>query len=535
MIHDLAKGPLPQAAIEPLVVVGSGAAGIAIGLTLADRGRSVLMVESGPDVIDRDGLSGDDPLIEGDVAGQRYDGLVLGRARVLGGATQLWHGQCMRLNEIDLRRREWVADSGWPIDLGTLGSYYDAAERWFGLSGRGYGAGRWAEYPWVKPVPWSPNLLQHDFTEYTARPFLGSEYRARIADHPNLHLVLNATVSRVVVDGGRACGVEVADPSGGRHLVPAGSVALCAGGLENARLLQLSDPEGVGLGAGRQHTGRYLQDHPIIRTAQVHPHDHRVLRDRYISLRRGRDHLFPKVRLSPAVQEDQHLLDATAVFVHDYDDPGMAAARRLLLAARAKRIPPGALRDAVRASGVPLPLMRSAYRRLRFGLPADAVPSAVWLQIWLEQAPDPDRRIVLSARRNPLGLPRPEIRWNCTDEEIRTSRVFTRLIADELSRLHLATVSELEPMRDDEAWRSAVTDAFHPAGTTRMSKDPQNGVVDTDLQVHGVQHLFAVGSSVFPTSGYANPTLTIVAIALRAADYIESTVAARPSSLRRAG
>ena len=58
-----------------------------------------------------------------------------------------------------------------------------------------------------------------------------------------------------------------------------------------------------------------------------------------------------------------------------------------------------------------------------------------------------------------------------------------------------------------------------------MSDDPERGVVDANCRVHGVENLFVAGSSVFPTVGYANPTLTIVALASRLADHLKSQVA----------
>jgi choline dehydrogenase-like flavoprotein len=67
-----------------------------------------------------------------------------------------------------------------------------------------------------------------------------------------------------------------------------------------------------------------------------------------------------------------------------------------------------------------------------------------------------------------------------------------------------------------------MTGGKHHMGTTRMHVDPKQGVVDPDCRVHGVGNLFIAGSSVFPTGGYANPTLTIVALAIRLADHLKS-------------
>jgi choline dehydrogenase-like flavoprotein len=61
-------------------------------------------------------------------------------------------------------------------------------------------------------------------------------------------------------------------------------------------------------------------------------------------------------------------------------------------------------------------------------------------------------------------------------------------------------------------------------GTTRMALDPRRGVVDQDCRVHGVENLYIAGSSVFPTCGFANPTLTIVELALRLVDHLKHTL-----------
>jgi choline dehydrogenase-like flavoprotein len=121
----------------------------------------------------------------------------------------------------------------------------------------------------------------------------------------------------------------------------------------------------------------------------------------------------------------------------------------------------------------------------------------------------------LARTRDSLGLQQAVVHWRCDDEELATTRRLTRWIAEDLERLGIARVRELPAMWDDGAWRASVRDGFHPAGTTRMADDPRHGVVDPNLQVHGVRGLYVVGASVFPTSGYANPTLTVVALAFR--------------------
>ncbi|MEJ5915900.1 GMC family oxidoreductase [Pseudokineococcus sp. 1T1Z-3] len=528
MLTDLRSAALPADAGDAVVVVGSGAAGLALALALGDAGRRVLLLESGGDVADPGAMAEGDGLNGGVVDALPYNGLGVGRARVLGGTTQLWHGQCMRLHDHDLQERPWVHRSGWPVRRAELDPWYARAEEWLDVSGRGYEEDRWSEHPGLPRVPWDPAHLQHDFTEYLRQPLLGTEHRGRLAAHARVEVLLHATVARVRTEEGATTGVEVVRPDGTRAELAAREVVLAAGTIENARLLQLSDPEGVGLGDGREHTGRYLQDHPIIRTAEVLPTDFRVLQDRYVVLRRGGRRLFPKVRLSARAQEEHQLLAATAVFVHEHAHPGLGASRRLALAARARRRPEHLVREVATAATAAPAVARTAYRRLVRGMAIGERPSHVWLQLWVEQAPDPERRVYLADELDAHGLPRARVRWTCSDLELETTRQMTRWVGADLERLGIATLRELPSMTDDDAWRGSVLDAAHPAGTTAMAPDPADGVVRTDLEVHGVRGLSVVGGSVFPTSGYANPTLTVVALALRLAERL-TTQAALPT------
>ena len=138
-----------------------------------------------------------------------------------------------------------------------------------------------------------------------------------------------------------------------------------------------------------------------------------------------------------------------------------------------------------------------------------------------EQAPNPDSRVVLSNQRDALGLNRVRLNWNLMDLDRRSIEVLVAAFAAEMGRLNIGRVRLRE-------WLTARSSEFptsfghHHMGTTRMSDNPTTGVVDRNCQLHGVNNLYVAGSSVFATSGYANPTLTIVALALRLADHLKS-------------
>jgi choline dehydrogenase-like flavoprotein len=163
-----------------------------------------------------------------------------------------------------------------------------------------------------------------------------------------------------------------------------------------------------------------------------------------------------------------------------------------------------------------LPLRRSLRRLFR-----QPRSRAYRVTINLEQAPDRNNRVTLSSRKDRFDQPLPRLdwRWNPIDESSRGG--VRALIRESLESAGFGRVVSTEQARPDP-------NAHHHAGTTRMSRDPADGVVDQSCRLHGMENLYLAGASVFPTAGFANPTLTILALALRLADHLSRTEG-RPS------
>jgi choline dehydrogenase-like flavoprotein len=142
------------------------------------------------------------------------------------------------------------------------------------------------------------------------------------------------------------------------------------------------------------------------------------------------------------------------------------------------------------------------------------------LECMIEQSPDPDSRVTLAERVDLFGMPLSRIKWRISELEARTGRRMARLFTDEMKRLGLPHPALLE-MVTDESLPFRLPDVAHPTGATRMSARPAEGVVDGDCRVHGMSNLYIAGSSVFPTSGHANPTQMIIALAIRLADHLK--------------
>jgi len=176
-----------------------------------------------------------------------------------------------------------------------------------------------------------------------------------------------------------------------------------------------------------------------------------------------------------------------------------------------------------------------AYRRLRkaFGYKNTYAPKRPFLDVITrcEQAPNPLSRISLTSERDALGMPKVRIDWRVTGLERRTIYETHRRFAEGIGAAALGRVKlEMEPssLADNDPWDTSGENGrfeggWHQMGATRMSADPRFGVVDGNCRVHGMINLFIAGASVFPTSSAFNPTMTLVALALRLADHLKLT------------
>jgi choline dehydrogenase-like flavoprotein len=503
-------------------LVGAGAAGIALAVELMDTNLSIILLESG-------GLEpkeSDQNLNEGDIAGLFYKGLKHGRARSLGGSTKLWFGQCIRFDPIDFEKRPWVPHSGWPIGAKDLDPWYQRAERMFSIQGESYDDEVYKKMRTPAPS-WNQERIRTHFTIYSPKVDLGSLYGDRLGRSTQVRVLLHANVTEIQTDENsrKAEAVHVRTLAGGRAHIRANAIVLCGGGIENARLLLLSNRfNPKGLGNDHDLVGRFLQDHPNGFTATLETNDTRALSNLFALQYQGPLRYFPKFPLGFATQRTEQALNCTSHLVFEYaEESGIASLKELYRSLRRRKLPPNLLTQLKRIA-LHLPeVARATARRYFLGKSPLGKPRRILLQCHTEQQPDPDSRVTLSPNRDALGLFRGKVDWRLNHSERHTVQVMTTAMGGELKRLGLALLKP-EPWLDEpgEDWKTKLSDCFHHIGTTRMSDSPATGVVDRNCEVFGVRRLYVAGSSVFPTSGYANPTLTIVAMAMRLASHLKT-------------
>ena len=240
-------------------------------------------------------------------------------------------------------------------------------------------------------------------------------------------------------------------------------------------------------------------------------------------LRKGGVRYWPKLALTEAAQRRCHSLNANAIMLYDYEDDSALTRAKAAVAAAQARDPRKIAAGAVRLlRHLPELAGRAAHMTLTGKAPMFK-PRRVMLKAHVEQRPDPDNRVTLSTRLDRFGVPLPRLAWRVHPEELRTLRAVTEAAGAAFQHHGWGTLT-ISPWLDDALHGDAATaqpyleDTYHHHGTTRMAATPSEGVADPACKVFGTENLYLAGSSVFPTSGYANPTLTIVALAIRLAD-----------------
>ena len=524
----------PEAVTADVAIVGSGAAGQAAARRLLARGRSVVLIESGG--LDHDPAPAD--LNRGEIVGQPYHPLEHSRLRFFGGTTAIWGGRCAEFDAIDFERRDWVPHSGWPFGADDIRSYLAEARTLLGVDGVDS-----ARLP-------RPTLMQRlsseelavrwwsfdpKFDRFTIDQARDLEQDARCT------LLVNATVREVMLAGDKGAveRLDVRTPSGRTIDVRARHYVLAAGGIENPRVLLASNsvvPHGIG--NHYDQVGRYFMEHPHARGGRVVGNADWHWLSAFAKRRVNGVEVSPAITPAEALQRREGLLNtALTLAVRQPEGGNHPLAKRAYLHVKHRTAPTRAGRSMWKATkqlvrsytGLTGPFHPWLMRRMS-GLDLAIVIRA-------EQAPNRDSRVRLGTERDTTGMPRVALDWRLSDIDVDSVAGLVAALERDSRRLGLGAVEPAKWLADpDKRWVSDELVSAHPIGgfhhmgTTRMAGDPRRGVTDGWGRVHGLPNLHIAGSSLFPTGGWANPTLTILALSLRTADRIARELdAARPS------
>ncbi len=506
-----------------LGIVGAGAAGITLARAFAGGRLKVGVLESG-------GLEFEErvqDLYQGANVGLPYVDLDVCRLRFLGGATNHWAGRCRPLDELDFEPRPWVPLSGWPLTRAELEPYYRQAQQICQLGAYDYMPEDWLD-PGQAVLPFDPAKVVNRMWQYSPPTRFGEVYRGELEAAANLEVVLHANLVDIETNeaGAEVLSLHARTLDGKRLTLRARAYVLACGGLENPRLLLAANRQvKVGLGNQKDMVGRCFMEHPQVNAARALVVDPALLSFYSYGLGGGHEQGTPVVgclNQSPKRQRAVQVLNFDGLFtVDNIGNSGFAALRRIWSAAGHGEWPEHLAADLWQALTDIDDTAAGVAGRL--GL-RDYQPGNAAFRMWCtaEQAPNPDSRVRLDDQLDALGMPRIALDWQLTEQDKRSLLAGHQAVAEELGRTGLGRLQIADWLTaGDNSWSPTLDGGYHHMGTTRMSEDPARGVVDASSRVHGIANLYVAGSSVFPTSGSANPTLTLVALALRLAAHLQ--------------
>jgi GMC oxidoreductase len=449
---------LPTASRYDAVIVGAGPAGLSCAMAMMAARRRVLVIESGG----ASAVAGDHSVAYGHFPGGYWNQHWV---RGLGGTSQAWTGWCTIPTPLDFDNP--AVGVRWPIAYEAMLPYWRRAAPI--LDHRAAFVGYQA--PFVpgfvyRPVP---TMAPTRFADKFGPVLRASADVDVLLDHPVLGLETNAGRSALTaLTLGRAGG----GPTRRLEVMPAQPVVIAAGGFGNAQLLMLPREDG-GTSVGNESglVGRYLMEHPQFTLAGE------VVTDAEL------DRLWPADNAGGGM----HVLVA---------EPGLAKERGLM------------------GAGLQCSRKTPDHAMARFLGAARGQPYFHYeITVRGEMRPVEHNRVVPTTERDAFGLPRLSARCVLDAGDYRNAEDTLRALGETLMRLERGRVR----LNNDRIYLQ-VDGQGHTLGTTRMGEDASRSVVDGDCRVHGYANLYVAGSSVFPSGGYANPTITIVALALRLAD-----------------
>jgi len=528
-------------------IVGAGPAGALVADRLASDGHDVVVLEAGPRFDDADRAERMErairpPYDRRDVwqmggerdayssSGDRDYPLNFARVKGVGGSTLHWQGMVMRLHESDFAGATEPNGPAWPLEYDDVADYYAAAEDAMGVAGASddpFAPPRDEPFPMPAfPPSYSDSLFAEACEELgvamhsvpnarnsetrdgrsacvgygTCQPVCpsGAKYSADVtiasAESAGAEVRDRCPVQRLQTDdrGERVEFVEYATPNGTTHEQEARHVVLAAGGIETPRLLLLSQspahPDGLANSSGA--VGRYFMEHCFAGAGGTLD---RRTRQNHVGFMTSESHQF-------------------------YDNPGQALRTRdddVVVPETDAALGPIKLEFLNYAGPSPVELaldsdtwgdeLLSDLRR--------AYGHSIAMGGLVGQPPRAENRVTLDpSTTDEHGNPVPDVQWSIGERTRRT-----------IERANAIQHAILDELGVDRTWTVGPADtgpAYHHMGTTRMGTDPSESVVSPRLRTHDVANLWVASSSVFPTSGAMNPTLTIAALALKAADHV---------------
>ncbi|TXI45797.1 GMC family oxidoreductase [Methylophilus sp.] len=555
MISNLNNLPSGSTIEADVCIVGAGAAGVSLALSLSGRGLKILLLESGFEFAD----DKTQDLYAGEVADEKlHSPPDKYRQRRFGGSTTIWGGRCMPFDPIDFEPREYIPQSGWPISYQDLAPYYQQANKLLEAGVYEYDADKVFDEEQQAAIKGfkSDILKTNNLERFSCPTNVGDRYKQRLVLAKDVEVLLgaNCTGIRLNQAGNHVNQLDIASLEGIKASVVAKKVILATGGIETTRLL-LASNDICKNGIGNEHdlVGRYYQCHiagnlgklTVLGATSNVRHGYEVSLEGIYCRRRfaltadtqkkiGAGNMVARLHF-PKIVDPSHKIGVLS---------GLFLAKNFISYEYGKRLKDGRssfviyLKHFANIILDPIDTVKFLYHWItKRTLAKRKFPSVILsnksnqftFEIHSEQYPNPNSRITLISDTDIFGMPKVKVDWQYLSEDIESVRRSLKVFVQEINQSGLATFEFNDDQLEEDLTRFGAYGGHH-IGTTRMGTSPENSVVDADCKLHNIDNLYIASASVFPTSSQANPTLTIVAMSLRLADHIADTVHAGKAS-----
>jgi choline dehydrogenase-like flavoprotein len=496
-----------------LCVIGSGPAGLSIALDWNGRKEKVILLEGG-------GFDYDiqqQRLFSSKSIGQDYYSIEASRIHAFGGTTFLWGGFCSPLDEIDFEERSWVPNSGWPISLNDLRPYFEKVADIFDLESDNFDPSYYLNIHEGKEPLFAENFNVNDkIWQFSPPTRLGTKYKDTLLKSSNIELITYSRVTEIHV-GESTNSIEkvvVRNLAGKEHEIFAKNFVLAAGAIQNARLILASDVKLRSLmGDSFENVGKYFMEHIEINSGELWlkgDHQYSFYKRKWKETKNRAEICITKeaqrnfeilngtVSMNPLTEGKTH--ENFEEHLNKRDASGNPRNRRGIFEKIENRIN-------------------------KMGLfKSESYKNAFNLYVRMEQAPSVDSYLKLDTEKDELGLEKIVLNWRLGDLEKHSILKVMEIIGtqagiEDIGRMKLEDyLTDLVSSSD----MSKMIPGCHHMGTTRMSKNPERGVVDKNCLVFGLSNLYMAGASCFPTAGAANPTFSLSALSLRLSDHLKN-------------
>lgn len=451
-----------------VVIFGAGPAGFSIALSLP-KSIQVLLVEAG----DTHYSEVSQEFYDGEVVGDKYFDLKVCRLRQLGGSSNHWAGKSRTLDSFDFAYKDYAKNANWPISEKDLKQYLKSACQLLKIEPRFF----------TNTYPGDTHVESLGF-QFSPVIF-GHQYSNTIKNSANIDLIVNSAITAANITNDAIKEVELTNADKNKIKIQSAYYVFAMGGIENGRMLKYLASENYGSSLSKNNNvGAYWMEHP-----------HYTIGDYFYNY--PENHLW-HIGISETKKRDLRILNCNLNFDMPLDHNSDGRIKK-------------ALRDLICVN-------ETIGSEISYGLGRNycgGMIDAAW-----EQEPLFDNRIELSTEVDSFGIPKSVLKWHKSDLDLKTIRLTAEYVAEAMAKNNQAKIRLYEWLWNGEYPEDGQMAGCHHMGGTRMSASPKDGVVNSDLRCWDVSNLYMAGSSVFPSSGHANPTLTIVQLAVRLAEHI---------------